>query len=402
MQGFRSKLSAVRRRKKTKDGSFKTNWVARGFVPERQPDGSFARKRVEHGLGGNTASARQKEVDRLNEQYEERALNVPLPFARAYRNYIGIGKAVPYFGEQILAHLGLRQCHEIDDTIMQQAKAAIFPDDALPSYVNRHLYTPVSAILKMALREHAPLLTRPEGHKRVAPIAIPDGEWFRAVIPHMSAETAAICKLLTMHGRRLGDALGRVPADFDDTAETLAIGKTKTGEPLLIDLHPGVAAAIRAMSDWSKRRWLFRDGPTSGNNVRKDILVAVLKANGLPAKLAETAEKAHEALDGAEVGYFTPHEIGRHSFATRMLRAGYSTEHVRAAGGWATIEMVSKRYGHLERREVTAAVHKVADAFMDAVSPIGGGRVGIDAPQTLHKTRFSVRKLDQKRLPKPA
>lgn len=396
MQGHRSKLKATRRRKKTKTGEIKTYWVARGYIPQRRPDGTLARRRIEISLGGDTASARQKKIDELNQGYEDRAINTPLPFARAYRNYIEIGKPVPFYGEQLLSHLGLRQCHEIDDSVMLDARHAIFPENARPSYINRHLYTPVSAILKMALREHAPMLTRPAGHKDVVQITIPDQTWFKAVIPHMSETTAALIMFLTMHGRRLGDALGRRPADFDPDQGTLAIGKTKTGEPLLIDLHPGVVDAFLRMDGWPDRRWLFRDGPHSGNNVRKDILAAVLKANGLDHRLADEPEKAHAALVGAKVAYFTPHEIGRHSFATRMLRAGYSTEYVRSAGGWATIEMVSKRYGHLEKREVTTAVHKVADTFLLGL----GGKPGIDNGGKIANIETLLNESDRKCLPK--
>lgn len=342
MQGYRSKLKPVKRRKK--DGT--TYWAARGFVPQRRPDGSFARARVEIGIGGDTAAARQAEVDRLNVGYEERALRIPLTFSRAYTNYIEAGYSVPIYAEKILAHLGVRQCTEIDDTVMLDLAKAIFAKDAAPSYVNRHLYTPVCAVLTMALKELAPRLTRPKGHKNTVPIEIPDQSWFKAVMPHMGPDTRALVAFLTVHGRRLGDALGRRPSDFDPEAGTLAVGKTKNGEPLLIDLHPGVCELVAAMDDWEERRWLFRDGPTSASNVRKDI---------------------RAACEAAGVPYYSPHEIGRHSFATRMLRAGYSLQYVKDAGGWKTIEMVSKRYGHLERREVTQAVHKVGDAFVSGM-----------------------------------
>ena len=47
-----------------------------------------------------------------------------------------------------------------------------------------------------------------------------------------------------------------------------------------------------------------------------------------------------------------------------MLRAGYSLQYVKDAGGWASIEVLSKLYGHLEKKEWTEAVHKVADGFI--------------------------------------
>lgn len=349
MQGARAKLKAVKRR--GKDGSFR--WFARGFVPIRQPDGSFSRRRVEHRIGGNTQAARQEEVDRLNRDYEDRARNIPLTFARAYLNYIEAGHPVPMHAERILLALGERQCLEIDDAAMIEARKSIFKPEAAPGYINRHLYTPVCAILHQALKERAPQLTRPRGHSDSKPIEIPDTGWYRAVLPHMGPDTRALVMFLTIHGRRLGDALGRRPCDFDPEAMTLAIGKTKTGDPMLVDLHPGVCEALYSMPGWRDRRWLFRDGPASASNVRKDIA---------------------RACDAAGVRYYGPHAFGRHAFATRMLREGYSMQYVKDAGGWATIDMVAKRYGHLEKREVTEAVHKVADAFLSNGGKVGAGQ----------------------------
>jgi len=387
MQGYRSKLKPIKRRKKTKEGTFETYWVARGFIPVRRRDGTFARRRIERSLGGHTAKERQAEVDKLNQAFEDSAQNVSLTFAKAYNNYIGVGKEVPMLGEQILHELGVRQCIEIDDSVMLAAKQAIFKPDAKPSYINRHLYTPVHAILKMALKEATPQLTRPEGHKDSPEIQIPDQEWFRIVGQHMGIDTRALVYFLTIHGRRLGDALGRSPDDFDPKAGTLMIGKTKTGKPLFIDLHPTVVEAIKLMPDWSKRRWLFRDGPNSGNNVRKDILIAVLKANGFDPKDFQRKVKGRPPqIDEAKardyirehgtVPYFGTHAIGRHSAATRALLAGYSLLHVQKMYGWDTIEMLSRRYGHLAKTETNAAVHQVADAFIEQIDGSMGQKRG--------------------------
>ena len=147
----------------------------------------------------------------------------------------------------------------------------MFAPNAAASYVNRHFYTPVIAILNMALKERAPRLTRPEGHKESPPAKIPDAAWYRTIIPYLGPNTLALVSFLTMHGRRLGDALGRKPADFESGESTLIIDRTKNGDPLLLDLVPRVAEFIRLMPGWEKRRWLFGDGPTSGSNVRRDI-----------------------------------------------------------------------------------------------------------------------------------
>lgn len=372
VRNIRGKLKPVRRRKK--DGT--TYWAARGFVPVREADGSITRRRAEHSIGGDTAAARQAETDRLNKLYEERATAItrPLTFAKAYTNYVDLGFPVPIYGEKILKHIGLRQCQEIDDTLMVELAKLVFKQDARPSYINRHLYTPVLSILRKALKEKAPLLTRPKGYKdKDETISIPDAAWFRSLFPHLSRDTQALLLFLTLHGRRLGDALGRKPSDFNSTDGTMIVGKTKNGDPLLVDLHPEVVSAILKMDEWQKRKWLFKDGPTSGSNVRKDIIVGCLKASGLDPDLANRQAKATKILETAAVPYFTPHEIGRHSFATRMLRAGYSLQYVKDAGGWKSIEVLSRLYGHLERKDWVVGVHKVGDTLIDVID---GGKVG--------------------------
>lgn len=387
MQGYRSKLKPVKRRKKTKEGTFETYWVARGFIPVRRRDGTFARRRIERSLGGNTAKERQAEADKLNRAFEDAAQNISLTFAKAYNNYIGVGKEVPVLGVQILQELGVRQCCEIDDGVMLAAKDAMFNADAKPSYINRHLYTPVIAILHMALKEAAPELTRPEGHKNSPEIHIPDQNWFRIVGKQMGIDTRALVYFLTIHGRRLGDALGRIPENFDPKAGTLLIGKAKNGKPVFVDLHPSVVEAFKLMPEWEKRRWLFRDGPNSGGNVRKDILVAVLKANGFDPKdfqrrvggrglqIDEAKAKAHIREHGS-IPYFGTHAIGRHSAATRALLQGYSLLHVQKMYGWDTLEMLSKRYGHLAKAETNAAVHQVADEFIKVIEENRGQKRG--------------------------
>ncbi len=335
---------------KNADGSI--NYVARGFIPVRKPDGSIARTRKEVSLEGNTKKARQDKVDELNKYFEDLALQNPTTFNRAYLNYIKIGKPVPEFAEALIHEIGDMRCIDIDDAKMIELTGKMFAPNAAPSYINRHLYTPVIAILTMALRKEAPDLTRPEGHAKVSgEIEIPDKDWYPAVARHTTVTTHALMVFLTLHGRRLSEALSRRPKHFNPDDHTLIIGETKNGEPILIDLHTKVTEAFLAMKDWEKRNWLFKDGPSSQSNVRKDIKKACAAA-GQP--------------------YFSPHAFGRHAFATRMLRAGYSLEYVRKAGGWRTIEMVSRRYGHLAQSEVTRGVHEVADAFFAN----DGGKVG--------------------------
>ena len=50
-----------------------------------------------------------------------------------------------------------------------------------------------------------------------------------------------------------------------------------------------------------------------------------------------------------------------------MLRAGYSLQYVKDAGGWKSVEVLSRIYGHLERKEWAAGVKKVGNALIDQI-----------------------------------
>ena len=75
------------------------NWVARGYVPLKGPDGQIARRRVERGVGPDFKTKAQQQVfcDRLNKFYEDRATSTKksMSFAKAYSNYIEAGHSLP-------------------------------------------------------------------------------------------------------------------------------------------------------------------------------------------------------------------------------------------------------------------------------------------------------------------
>jgi integrase len=52
----------------------------------------------------------------------------------------------------------------------------------------------------------------------------------------------------------------------------------------------------------------------------------------------------------ARLDYLSSHQIGRHTFAARLLNAGYDIKTVKEAGRWKKLAIVDERYGHLEQR----------------------------------------------------
>lgn len=349
----------------------KRKWYARGQALVRGADGSLGTRRPQHLLRGPTATAREQEIADWNAYYDRKALNPKITFDEAFATYLEVkyarvpGKKPPQRATALIEHLGDIDIASFTDQLMLDTATKMFKPTASAATLNRDLYTPVIATLSLALGNKAPELTRPEGHNQNQKRALPPVDWFDQVIPHMRPNLRALAAFVTTHGRRLGDALGRSPADFDPHKGTLFINRTKNGEAMLIDLHPGVVDAICAMSDWQSREWLFGYGKRNGRrNVYRDLKAACAKGG---------------------TDYFTPHVFGRHVFATRLLEAGYSLQFVKDAGGWKSIKMVSDHYGHLAKDNVTAAVHSVAGPVLGKFG-INRGLGGVTEPMRLIET----------------
>ena len=287
----------------------------------------------------------------MNAEYEAKAIGEQkrhVLFAEAVSNYIRLGGEIRYLTEELIIELGKIPCKDINDTMMLEVAEKLYPGRK-PSTINRELYTPVLAVIKnVASQEEWQIrINRPKRHNEKVKLEIPDDNWFAKVLPHLNKNMYALILLLTLHGRRLSEPLNAKPEDVDQVNRTLTIHKTKIGEPILIELCDAVYSAIVAMDNWQSREWLFNLGPKSSSNVRRAIQFACKKA---------------------EVRYFTPHQLGRHTFASRLLQAGKSLHHVKDAGHWKTITMVSDRYGHLERQEVNQSVRNVGDDWSEKIN----------------------------------
>ena len=70
----------------------------------------------------------------------------------------------------------------------------------------------------------------------------------------------------------------------------------------------------------------------------------------------------------------SPHRVGRHAFAERMLALGYDCYTVCKMGGWESLKVFTDRYGHLEKAKTDEAMRKAgADLFAPKLKIVGGG-----------------------------
>ena len=344
------------------DGEVIFQWRAK--VPLRQEDGSITWRYVERSTGAGTLQAARERGKVLYNEFHA-ALdrpNVPkahpLTFAEGAIAYMKAGGERQYL-DRILAEIGTLPIIAIDQDQMHELAEKLYPG-CKPSTINRQIYTPVMAIISMmAQQRRCPpaLLRRPKGHDKVAPLKVPEEAWFNRVMPELSVKMRAVLLCLTLHGRRISEIIERVPADLDVERWTLHIPDSKTGVPILIPLAEPVIATIREMlaenraEDQRQKlkgkpprpaKWLFGTGDR--NNFGRAIRAACEKA-GVPS--------------------YGSHAIGRHSFATRLLRAGKSLVFVKDAGGWKTISMPASRYAHLEKSEVADEVRAIGQRWSD-------------------------------------
>jgi len=242
----------------------------------------------------------------------------------------------------ILHRIGETPLNEIGQDLVQRVADDIVPSGKAAT-VNRQVFTPVFAVLNYGHKAGMcppPALIRPKGHDAAKPLDIPDDEWFKAVLPHLSPKMRACVLLIRLHGIRIGEALHRTPEDVNTRRWTLDVMDTKTRQPRLIELSRPVIEAIKAIPDWRRQAWLF--GTRHKSNVYRALRVACRKAG---------------------VRYYGTHAIGRHSFATSWLEDGKSLKSLMDAAGWKSPKMPMQHYSHLEQSKISRDVKDLADRW---------------------------------------
>jgi integrase len=162
-------------------------------------------------------------------------------------------------------------------------------------------------------------------------------EYIDLLLPHCGPALRAAVLVMTYTGLRTGEVLGLDAAAFRVEPGKVLVAKTKNGEAALVPVPPVALDAVEAVLPRSGTPWPW----TSPQGFRRAL------AN---------------ACASAQLQYLSPHQIGRHAFAARLLRAGYDIKTVKEAGRWKKLQVVDESYGHLEQRAAHRAMLKVADA----------------------------------------
>lgn len=258
----------------------------------------------------------------------------PTTFPQAMTAYLAANGEKRYM-VPLLDHFKDKPISEIGQVEADRAAMALQPDDK-PSTRIRQVYGPLIAILNHALKAEMEGAT---GRKIKMPKVdkVPP-QWggevhFEKLLPECAPKLLAFVLVSTTTGLRASEMLRQRRRDYEMQPGWLNIDKTKNGEPAFVPLTPDAIEAVAA---------ILPDDPN-------EPVFGYKTVQGVNKALWRAAQQA-------KVRYLSTHQLGRHSFAARMLRDGADIKAVKEAGRWKKLSMVDDHYGHLEQKAVHEAM----------------------------------------------
>ena len=276
-----------------------------------------------------------------NSTYNEAALDKrqPATWAEAVSVYLDNGGEERFILPVLEAFAG-RTINEIGQEEIDKAARKAYPK-ASPATLVRQFYTPTIAILRRAARARLDGATNPKVEKpsiRHNAVRWATDAYLATLLRHCTPKLVAVILVMTYTGLRVGEVVRLRRSAFTAIPGYVICGKTKSGKPRKAILNEATRNAVQAVL--AKDEFSPALGLRSRDSVRAGLKWACKKA-------------------GLE--YLSPHKIGRHAFAARMLAKGNSLETVRQAGGWASLQVLSDNYGHLEQSHVEEAMLAAAE-----------------------------------------
>lgn len=217
---------------------------------------------------------------------------------------------------------------EITPKMIRDAARRAYPL-AKAATVNRQGIVPARAVMNYGHAQGWCAPIRVEGFPVDQPQKRAVGQdYLDAMRPHLPARAYAMLMFLHYTGRRVGEAIDMTPGQIDGLRVTF--GKTKNGKPAVAVMPRPVADLVAALE------------PVDGR------VFGYAHRSSLYATLRRAARKAG-------VDYLGTHQLGRHSFATALDNAGWTSKQIADAGGWESPALVQKSYVHTADTQEKAA-----------------------------------------------
>lgn len=309
-----------------------------------------------HTIRKSTGTSDRVSAERLRNQLETDLLNEALgnhksiaTFDRAMNLYLDQNEDRKCRATALLQHhfAGVKLADINDEKIL--AFVRLYYPRAKPATVSREVYTPIIAVMHVGRKNglcDAPKLTRPVVKKKMVEHAPAD--WLTKFLAGCdNPRVKAIVLLMTTTACRVAEACRVTWQDVDVARGEITLLRTKNGEPRVLIVTKHIMDTIVAL-----RQPDDRDGKrVFGYSNRWSVNQAI--------------ERQCVRLG---VKYYSTHKLGRHAFATRMLKRGHTLAEVTLAGGWsrASINMMYSTYGHLEKQKLADDVRAAAGELEDA------------------------------------
>lgn len=284
-------------------------------------------------------------------------------FAEAALSYMEAGGEAVHMAP-ILTVIGRKPLAAIGQAEIDALARKLKPAGG-PATFNRHVYTPVSAVLHHAARKRwcdKPVISRPkEPMGRVRWISHEEADrLIDAAAPHIQP----LVIFLLSTGARLSEALYLDWREVDLSACHVEFLDTKNGEARGVPLHPRAVAALANLP--------HRTGAVFRRSLPYTTASGVKRPLGGPYEVREdgggqikTAWKG--MLKRAGISDFSPHDC-RHTWATWHYRANRDLTALMELGGWKTAAMVM-RYAHVNTSHLAGSIGQIWGKSGDLPSP---------------------------------
>ena len=327
-----------------------------GKTPNFEIRGTYLGFRVEISSGTNKRSVARKQLRKVEECIEEHG-QYPAPeptahsgqptFLSAANAYLQAGGRRKYVAG-LIKHFREKPLSEIDQTAIDNAATAIYPQVANPATQNCYVYTPVSAILHHALGDKCPVIRRPKGAKgKIKTDFMWPADAFAIIAEadNIDPEFGLYLRLLIYTGIRKSEGLNLLSADVQPDERAAWLRHSKNEDPRMLKLREDIVGPLQAHLDAGVGARLFRFN--DGGHFKHLLLRAKLAACGLPCPVRRPTGWKPPEYRLAFVGFHT----FRHTWATWMRRyGGADVQGLAETKNWRDPRSAA-RYAHVVARE---------------------------------------------------
>ena len=264
-------------------------------------------------------------------------------FAEAALSYLEAGGEARFLGRYdektgkwslLIGHFGVRAIAEIDQSAADEAARLLHPN-AGPATRKRHVYVPLSAVLNHATHKWGmptAKLSHPKTPRFETKWATP--EWVAKLLPECSPRLRLLVSVLVYTGARLSEVLRlNWEQDLDLNHRTIVFRKTKTGRMRTVRIASQLLAELAATDPSTRSGLMFQWSDKS--HVHRPL---------------------RNACKRAGIAYLSPHQLGRHTFATWLrIYARRDLRGLMEDVGWNSIAS-TMRYAHVVPGESAAAI----------------------------------------------